>query len=141
LSVTANAGRGTRNQPGLVLGLEPGELCEGLALRLDEATLARDLELLWRREMIAGAYAPRWLDAYNLTGELFGPILAFTSDRESPHYAGKLTEATIVGRLAVAKGRLGSNADYLLRTCRALRDLNIPDAYLEALCSRLSTTE
>lgn len=141
LSVSVTAGRGSEAEPGLVLGLEPGEGCEGLAMRLDETTLDQDLRLLWRREMITGAYTPHWLHVEEMSGEPLGLALTFTTNPASPHYAGLLDEIAILGRLARAKGSLGSSAEYVLRTCEALEELCLDDRDLRALKLKIASAK
>ena len=64
----APVGRGTIDNPGLVLGLMPseGSYCEGIAYRLpiDENTES-ELLLLWRREMVVGSYIPSFIFGKN----------------------------------------------------------------------------
>src|ERR1700683_3057884 len=48
--------RGTRDKPGLVLGLDRGASCRGIAYRLAEATLAAEIDLIWTREMTGFVY-------------------------------------------------------------------------------------
>ena len=57
----SHTGRGTKANPGLMLGLERGGACRGIAFRIAEALAADELEVVWRREMLTGAYAPRWV--------------------------------------------------------------------------------
>ena len=54
-------GRGTPDCPGLVLGLERGGSCRGVLVRVAAEAAADELEIVWRREMVSGAYAPRWV--------------------------------------------------------------------------------
>ena len=54
-------GRGTPDNPGLVLGLDLGGSCHGLAYRLPAAQAAGELRLLWHREMVSNSYTPRWV--------------------------------------------------------------------------------
>ncbi|NBJ10713.1 gamma-glutamylcyclotransferase [Microvirga sp. SYSU G3D207] len=56
-------GRGTPDAPGLVLGLDSGGSCRGVAFRIARAEAEAELELVWRREMVTGAYVPRWVSA------------------------------------------------------------------------------
>ena len=42
-------------------GLDRGGSCKGVAFRITRAEAEAELELVWRREMVTGAYAPRWL--------------------------------------------------------------------------------
>ncbi|WP_319420701.1 gamma-glutamylcyclotransferase [Pleurocapsa sp. FMAR1] len=64
--LVAPVGRGTIANPGLVLGLEPGDRCQGIAYRLAvDDNLESELLLLWRREMVIGSYVPTWITATN----------------------------------------------------------------------------
>src|SRR6187551_968999 len=46
------ASRGTPDLPGLVLGLDRGGACTGVAYRLPAPVAMDELHLLWRREMV-----------------------------------------------------------------------------------------
>jgi cation transport protein ChaC len=133
--LTARAGRGTPENPGLLLGLREGGACVGAALRLAEAGLEAELDVLWRREMITAAYRPRWLAIEAPDGGGFGHALAFTIDATSHAYAGELDEAEVVARLATAGGLLGSCADYLFQTCAGLTALGIDDPAMERIAA------
>ncbi|MBI2316304.1 MAG: gamma-glutamylcyclotransferase [Betaproteobacteria bacterium] len=45
----SHIGRGSLAHPGLVLGLDVGGCCRGVAFRIDGAHAAAELRLLWRR--------------------------------------------------------------------------------------------
>lgn len=129
------ASRGTPECPGLVLGLERGGACRGVALRLPAPLALDELHLLWRREMVVGSYVPRWVrldaDGRALTA------LTFVVRRDHPQYAGKLSPARKVDVFARARGAFGSSADYLERTRIALVAHGIVDPYLEELAAEL----
>jgi cation transport protein ChaC len=125
-------GRGTPEKPGLVLALDQGPGCEGVAFRLGEAALRQELDIIWRREMLTGAYIPRWLALHDGQGRRFGWGIAFTINHQGPHFAD-LTEAEVVHRLATAVGLLGSSADYLFQTRDGLRRLGIEDPLIDHL--------
>ncbi len=131
--LSVRAGRGTADQPGLVLGLDAGGTCDGVAFRIAEDELEEELTLIWRREMLASSYVPRWLDVLDCEGARFGGAIAFTIDTGCAQYAGDLPQAAVVQRLATASGTLGSAADYLFHTRDALRTLGLPDPELERL--------
>lgn len=133
LSITAL--RATADRPGLMLALDRGGSCHGAAYRLAEDDVESELRLLWRREMVCGAYVPRWVELKSLNGESFGWAIAFTIDADNPQYAGDLDEDTVVHRLATASGGLGSSADYLYRTHDSLHANGIRDTKLEHLAS------
>src|SRR5215472_13597169 len=59
--------RGTRERPGLVLGLDRGGSCRGIAYRLAAASLAEEIDRLWVREMTGGVYALRRVRAATAT--------------------------------------------------------------------------
>jgi cation transport protein ChaC len=128
--------RGSCDNPGLVLGLEVGGECMGVAFRIADEILEAELSLLWRREMLSNSYVPRWLDVLQ-EGTRFGTAIAFTVDQSAEHYIGELELDEIIRRLSTASGALGSAADYLFRTCEALRSHGIPDPDLERLAARV----
>jgi cation transport protein ChaC len=132
------AGRASPAAPGLMLGLDEGGHCLGCAYRLDDADLARELSVLWRREMqCRGAYIPRWIELIGEDGRPFGSAVAFTINPDGEKYAGKVPVELAANRIAIAAGGLGSCADYLLQTRDGLRAHDIPDADLEELASQV----
>jgi hypothetical protein len=104
-----------------MLGLDAGGDCTGVAFRIAEEVLEAELALLWRREMVAGSYVPRWVDALDADGRRFGSAIAFTIDAAGEQYAGRLAREIVVERLATASGALGSAAEYLFQTRDGLR--------------------
>ena len=130
-------GRGTHDNPGLLLGLRAGGSCTGAVLRVAEAGLEHELDVLWRREMVTKGYVPRWLDVWTAAGARFGRALAFTIEPGGHGYEGELTETEIVRRLATARGELGSSAEYLFRTREGLRALGVEDAQVERLAAQV----
>jgi cation transport protein ChaC len=127
------AGRGSIENPGLVLGLDRGRDCDGVAFRISGDVVETELAMLWKREMLAAAYVPRWLDLLDQEGRRFGCGIAFTIDPACDRYHGHLQRDEIVRRLATASGALGRSADYLFRTCEGLRGNGIRDQDLELL--------
>jgi len=128
-------GRGSPDQPGLVLGLEPGGACTGMAFRLASDQIACELDILWRREMLSGAYRPRWVRVTTTEGTV--DAITFTIDPANPRYAGRLEEDEIVRVVATAVGRLGPCTDYLFKTAEALAGLGLEDRTLQRLKRRV----
>jgi cation transport protein ChaC len=128
--------RGTPENPALLLGLDQGGVCEGVALEIDETRLGPDLALIWRREMLTGSYQPRWVRALDGEGALH-TVLTFVMDRQSPAYV-RLDETATAARIAAAVGELGSNAEYLLKTAAALRESGIDDPEMQRLETRVT---
>ena len=123
------ASRGTPECPGLVLGLEPGGRCKGVAMRLPAPLALDELHLLWRREMVVGSYRPRWVDVDAAGRRIVA--LAFVVRRDHPQYTGRMTIAMQADAIARAEGAFGSSLDYLERTRVALVAHAIVDPYLE----------
>ena len=131
------ASRGTRECPGLVLGLDRGGTCRGVALRLPAPLALDELHLLWRREMAVGSYHPRWVKVDAGGREI--TALTFIVRRDHPQYAGRRSLADEAKVLASACGAFGSSLDYLERTRIALVAHGIFDPYLEGLAARLAS--
>jgi cation transport protein ChaC len=128
--------RGTREQPGLVLGLLPGGSCRGVVYRLPAPVAIDELHLLWRREMVVGSYHPRWVRLDAEGRELHA--LTFVVKRGHPQCAGKLSlveEARVIARAA---GAIGSSLDYLERTRVALVSHGVIDPYLESIATEVA---
>lgn len=130
------AGRGSAEHPGLMLGIEPGGECEGLAYRLAAGQVRNELYLLWQREMVTGSYQARWLKA-RCRADSEVELVAFVIDPAGSYYEGGLPEVEQARRIHKAAGLLGSNRDYLLRTRFHLRRHGIHDDYIERLAAEV----
>lgn len=124
-------GRGTPDNPGLMLALEPGGQCAGLLFRIPAATARDELLLAWRREMFTGAYRSRWVVATTAVGTV--RAATFIANRKHPRYAGRLDESAVAARLMTARGTLGSCAAYLAETVTSLHAAGLHDRGLERL--------
>ena len=139
--LSVRVGRGSLDKPGLVLALDAGGECTGVAYRIDEAVLHTELELLWRREMVSGSYVPRWVAVHDANDRPFGSALAFTMNTTCEQYAGHLNQQQVIECLATATGVLGSSADYLFRTCEGLRACGVQDPDLEHLHAQVTALQ
>ncbi|WP_346656142.1 gamma-glutamylcyclotransferase [Bradyrhizobium sp. dw_78] len=135
------AGRGSVDNPGLVLGLDAGRHCDGVAFRISGEIVEPELAMLWKREMLSASYVPRWLDLLDEHGVRFGCAIAFTIDPASENYAGGLEREQVVRRLATASGALGTSADYLFRTSEGLQDHGIHDEDIERLRTEVAAAQ
>ena len=128
----APVGRGTIDNPGLVLGLKPGKSCQGIAYRLPiDQHLESELLLLWRREMVVGSYIPTWVTVQNNGQKI--EVLAFMVNSQHPVYVDDLSVEKTVESLATATGILGSSAEYLDCTVQGLSAEGIEDRSLMML--------
>jgi cation transport protein ChaC len=123
--------RGTREKPGLVLGLDRGGSCRGIAYRLAQATLGAEIDLLWTREMTGFVYHLTPLQMLTEQGLRAG--YAFTVRRDSRDYAGRLPHDVAARVIATSKGDRGTGRDYLASTVRHLERLGIRDEALHRI--------
>jgi cation transport protein ChaC len=135
--LATKGGRGTPDNPGLMLGLREGGGCTGVAFRIEERLVGAELDLLWRREMVARGYIPRWVPLHDRAGRVIGHGIAFTIDPEGPGYCGDLGEEVVVRRLATARGQMGTAAEYLYNTRDGLRELGIHCPFVERIAARV----
>jgi cation transport protein ChaC len=122
--------RGTPEQPALMLGIDRGGACTGLALRLPDGDRREQLGKLFRREMTAkpSTYTPKWLKLWTADGHV--TALGFVINRKGKAYAGQLAEQEAATMLATACGHWGSCADYLHNAVANLEARGIHDGYL-----------
>jgi cation transport protein ChaC len=130
--------RGTRENPGLVLGLDRGGSCKGIAYRVSGEERERVTAYLRERELVTNVYVETWRQI-RLVRESDPPVLALTfiADRHHEQYAGKLSREKLLEHVRGRHGRSGPNSEYVINTVRHLRQLAIHDAALEWLASQL----
>jgi glutathione-specific gamma-glutamylcyclotransferase len=128
--------RGTPECPGVVLGLDQGGSCIGMAFKLRRSTRKRSLELLYRREMPNRIYKPTLVNVHLQTTGLRIKALTFAANREHSAYMC-LTDDQLIDRLSMCVGDRGPNKDYALNTWQALKDKGVKDARLERIATKL----
>jgi cation transport protein ChaC len=126
-------GRGSPEIPGLTMALQGGGQCTGIAMHVPEDTLASELAILWRREMILDSYRPQWVEVCDAEGMVFGSAITFAVNDESEEYIKGISYAEVVNRMATASGLLGSSADYLFQTLSGLNAEGVEDPDLDKL--------
>lgn len=128
--------RGTLEKPGLVLGLDRGGTCNGIAYRVAASDLADISTYLWHREMGNGVYraAPRRLRTDGGDVE----ALCFVANPGNPHYAGHLDRLQVAAIVSHAVGGRGACRDYLTNTLARLRAMGLKDRSL-MMVARLVT--
>jgi cation transport protein ChaC len=128
--------RGTPERPGVVLGLDRGGSCIGMAFRLRPATRHRAVDALFEREMTGGVYVARTLQVVLGQGRRVS-ALAFVANRSSLSYE-RLTDDEIVRRLSDCCGQRGRNREYALRTLHSLADHGVHCPHLGRIGHRLA---
>ncbi|HEX2151311.1 MAG TPA: gamma-glutamylcyclotransferase [Stellaceae bacterium] len=128
--------RGTPEQPGLVLGLDRGGSCHGIAYLLPPDRVGEMLDRIWAREMTGRVYEMRPVALRTAAGKVRGH--ACVVRRESSDYAGRLSAEEAARLLAAAVGGRGTGRDYLANTVRHLEELGIHDALLHRIKARVA---
>ena len=124
--------RGTPEKPGLVLGLDKGGSCRGIAYRVANEHRETTMAYLWDREMLNRSYHCMDLSITLQDGR---EVVArtFVIDRDGQSYAGKLPLEDAARIIRDAHGQRGANAAYLANTVEHLERLGLHDRRLAAL--------
>jgi cation transport protein ChaC len=129
-------GRGTRESPGLMLALDHGGACKGVAFRIAAAEARQELHLLWQREMFGGAYNARWVNLLAPCGTRLRAV-TFVINRTHPRYLPELSVEQTAALIATGCGDLGTCREYLENTMSHLAALGLRDAGLERIARAL----
>jgi len=130
--------RGTPERPGLVLGLDRGGTCRGIAYRVSAAQRASTIAYLRKREQVTSVYRevirPIWLQRKR---EQRVPGLCYMVDRGHPQYAGRLSLEQQLHHVRQGHGISGANGDYVTATVAALEQLGYRETELHLLAQML----
>jgi glutathione-specific gamma-glutamylcyclotransferase len=134
--VYSHVWRGTPEKPGLVLGLDRGGSCRGIAYAVDAKDEAAVLAYLDERERVTNVYARKRLSVALGAGKTV-PAWSYIAVRDHAQYAGKLTLEHAAALIVHGMGKGGSNPEYLENTIAHLDSLGIPEGPLHALRERV----
>lgn len=123
--------RGTPDEPGLMAALDHGDCCEGLVFRIVAEDVESETEILWRREMVAHAYRPRFVKA--MIGDQPVAALTFVANHDSKVICPDLTREEQIRFVATGRGFLGTSKDYLSGIVRQFSALGVVDEDCSAL--------
>jgi cation transport protein ChaC len=139
LCVYSHVHRGTRERPGLVLGLDNGGSCRGIAFEVSGEDRAGVMAYLRERELVTSVYREVWREV-RLAGKAARTVsaLAYVVDRSHAQYAGALPPETLLAHVLAGQGRSGANTDYVVATARHLRTLGLRDATLDWLAEQIA---
>lgn len=137
LCVFSHVHRGTPERPGLVLGLDRGGVCRGLAFRVGAAHADETVAYLRAREQATSVYLERELPVRLDDGRRLN-ALVYVADRKHLQYAGKLPAEELLRLVRQGKGESGENPDYVLQTNDHLRRMGVYDPVLAALAGQLA---
>ena len=136
LCVFSHVYRGSPERPGLVLGLDRGGACAGVAFEVDSALRETTIRYLREREQTTAVYLERTAPITLECGERV-PALTYVADRLHRQYAGRLDREAMLTYVRAGKGQSGDNAEYVLETYDHLRAMGVRDRDLEWLSARL----
>ena len=101
--------RGTRERPGLVLGLDRGGSCKGIAYRVSGTERERVIAYLRERELVTRVYLEAWRPIrLARAGVGVATALTYVVDRDHEQYAGKLGRGRPPRACARTRGTVGS---------------------------------
>jgi cation transport protein ChaC len=130
--------RGTPERPGLVLGLDRGGACRGVAFRIAADKRTDTVAYLRAREQVTMVYR-EFVRAIRLKSEPARTVsaLCYMVDRSHPQYAGRLTLDQQLHHVRHGHGKSGHNRDYVISTVDALEALGYRESDLHLLAERL----
>jgi glutathione-specific gamma-glutamylcyclotransferase len=133
--------RGTPEKPGLVLGLDRGGACLGVAFRVAAAARDETLAYLRGREQVTSVYLESIRNVW-LSGnpERLVRAICYIVDRSHMQYAGRLTLEQQLHHVRQGHGKSGANRDYVLEAVAALESLGVRDRELRLIAERLKGT-
>jgi cation transport protein ChaC len=133
--------RGTPERPGLVLGLDRGGACRGIAYRVAAANRSSTIAYLRAREQVTTVYLECMRRVW-MKGDARRQVLAlcYMVDRGHPQYAGRLTLEQQLHHVRQGHGQSGANRDYVVATVSALEALGYRETQLHVLAQSLGGT-
>jgi glutathione-specific gamma-glutamylcyclotransferase len=131
--------RGTHAEPGLVLGLDRGGACKGVAFRVTEGAEDETLAYLREREQVTDVYVEavrpiRLLDGSSRVLK----ALTYLVDRSHSQYAGDLPVEAQVRIVKAGKGQAGGNVEYVMKTLKHLEETGVQDPLLTSIAAHLA---
>jgi cation transport protein ChaC len=134
LCVRSFVHRGTPENPGLVLGLDRGGSCRGMAFRI--ATPAWDdvVAYLRERELVTNVYFERRLPVTLRDGRRV-QALTYVVDRRHAQYAGAVDVEAAAAIVSRSTGQSGPNHLYVANTLAHMQEMGIRDRWLEQVAA------
>ena len=136
LCIRSHVYRGTPERPGLVLGLDRGGSCHGVAFRVEAALREPTIRYLREREQATAVYLERTVPVTLASGAR-EMALTYVADRLHPQYAGRLGRETMLDIVRAGHGTSGDNGAYVTETHDHLTAMAVRDADLAWLSEQL----
>lgn len=130
--------RGDPGAPGRVVTLvrEAGAVCAGIAYRVAPERLPEVLRVLDERE--SGGFERLEVELRFARAERrAAPALVYVAPSGNPNFLGPAPLEEMARQIRGARGKSGTNAEYVLRLAAALRELDAHDEHVFSLAARL----
>jgi glutathione-specific gamma-glutamylcyclotransferase len=137
LCVRSFVHRGSRENPGLVLGLDRGGACRGMAFRVASEKWDEVIDYLRARELVTNVYLEKHLRLQLPEGRS-AQAVAYVVDRAHEQYAGALDAFAAARVVNVSVGQSGPNDAYVFNTLSHLKDMGIRDQWLEQVVEEVT---
>ena len=137
LCVYSHVHRGTPERPGLVLGLDRGGSCHGVAFMIAPHGWNAAIDYLREREQVTKVYIERRTKIELLTSHERVEAVTYVVDRKHQQYAGVLPLESLLAHIQQGEGVSGLCTDYVTNTFQHLREMKIKDRRLETLVAKL----
>jgi cation transport protein ChaC len=137
LCIFSHVHRGTPDAPGLVLGLDRGGRCRGVAFRVEPAKREATLAYLREREQVTAVYLERHVRVRLADGRTV-PATTYVADRTHPQYAGRLPAEDLISLVNQGRGVSGANPDYVRATHQQLMEMGVSDPILARIAAQLA---
>lgn len=139
LCIYSHIHRGTPEKPGLVMGLNRGGACRGVAYKVAHEEWEDVFQYLQAREQSNGVYLERWMKAHILAEPRRAVrAITYVADHTHHQFADDLPIETMLELVRQGQGQSGPNVDYVLNTVGHLDELGVHDPKLHALAAVLS---
>jgi cation transport protein ChaC len=139
LCILSHVHRGTPAKPGLVLGLDRGGRCHGVAFRVAQDEAEKTVHYLREREQATAVYLERRLPVRLPDGRIVN-ALSYVADRKHPQYAGRLDFDVVLRIVRQGEGISGRNPDYVSSTYEHLAGMGVIDPLLRRIIEALAET-
>ena len=128
--------RGTRERPGIVLGLARGGACIGKAFRIHSSNAEKTLAYLRARELVTNVYLERHRQLFLDSGQQVTAV-TYIADTRHEQYAGRLGHEELIAQIKGAVGKSGPNESYITDTNDHLLEMGIKDGLMARISREL----
>ena len=139
LCIYSHVHRGTPDRPGLVMGLDRGGACRGMAFRVEPGRWDETVSYLRAREQVTMVYLERTFKiALQSAPARRVTALTYIVDRHHHQYAGKLSHQEQLAYIRQGTGKSGPCDEYVISINDHILEMGMRDSTLDDLCAELT---